>query len=243
MTNHNKTLVVWSATLVLVGWAHSASASAGFDLMADPVAPQTSSHTPSPADGGTTGDSQPDHYGELRVAIGAGATNSAHSQDDPNGSQGDVLAGVTASMLGRRGWLVLGATGSLEGELFGARHTFLGFVTGVAVPGETAHFELLSEIGAHMMSSIGDGFLTTTSGETSAELPYVGAQARISIDPGVVKHLAFDVAVTGRFDLARSENRIHVDQGFCMDDCESRLEIWDVGGQSVDVSLGLRYLF
>jgi hypothetical protein len=240
MNKHSKSWVVWSAALVLVGWAHSAAASQ-FDVMAAPAAPQSSGHDPSPGDHAATGDSPADHYGELRVAVGVGGTNSAHSLDNPSASAVDAFPEVTASFLGRKGWWMLGATGTLAD--WGTKHTFLGLVAGVAVPGETAHFELLAEGGAHLMSHIGAGMFTTTSRDNSGGLPYVGAQARLSIDPGVVKHLAFDLAVTGRFDLARSLNKIYVHNGgFCLEDC-SGTETWQLGGESVDLSLGLRYLF
>lgn len=184
-----------------------------------------------------------DEYIELRFATGMGGTNGAVQVEsrgsDSDGTESNISVGL--SVLARRKSLVYGATTQIGTSIFGAGHTYLGGVFGLASPGSGAHVELLAEGGAHVVSGIATGLFTTTSGNNSATLPYLGSQARLVLDPGARKHLVFDLAVTGRVDLSSAERQVSTMT--CFFGCSSQLETWRAGGQSVDVSLGLSYQF
>jgi hypothetical protein len=185
----------------------------------------------------------PDEYIELRFSTGMGGTNGAVRTDsrssDSDGTESTVSLGV--SVLARRKSLIYGATTQVGSSIFGAGHTHLGGVLGLASPGRGAYFSLLAEGGAHVVSDLGNDLFSTTSGETSATLPYLGSQVRLILDPGDPKHLVLDLAVTGRVDLLSAEREVMTTS--CFFGCSSQRETWRAGGQSVDVSLGLSYQF
>ncbi|HUH01943.1 MAG TPA: hypothetical protein VML75_08090 [Kofleriaceae bacterium] len=185
----------------------------------------------------------PDEYIELRFATGMGGTNGAVRTDsrgsDSDGAESTISLGL--SVLARRKSLIYGATTQVGSSIFGAGHTYVGGVFGLASPGSGAHVELLAEGGAHIVSGLGNDLFSTTSGETSATLPYLGSQVRLSLDPGDPKHLVFDLAVTGRVDLLTAEREVMTTS--CFFGCSSQRETWRAGGQSIDVTLGLSYQF
>ncbi len=232
MTKSNQKWFGCMAALAVVGWAHPGWADSE---------PMTEAQGAGSQDVSVQGAA--DRYVELRAALGFGGTNSTRpaSQREED-EEGRTTASLNASAAYRRGWLVFGAIGTLSSEIFSADHYYLGGLAGIATPGDgVAHIEALVEGGAHVFTHVGKDLFTSSSGETSGALPYVGAQVRLAIDPGVAKHLAFDLTVAGRSDLG--DDQVDITTEHCFWDCSTKDEQWKIGGQSFDVSLGLRYLF
>lgn len=180
-----------------------------------------------------------DHYVDLRLAVGGGATDAAHRMGDSTPRDGS--AALSLSVTSRRGTMIYGVSGSTGGTIFGPGHTYVGGLVGAATGGPRAHVELLGEAGVHTASGLGDDLFTTSAGNTSVMLPYAGAQARLSFDPGDLGHLVFDLTVAGRTDLSRAETQVTTTT--CFFGCSSERESWRIGGTSVDVTLGFGYRF
>jgi len=183
----------------------------------------------------------PDRYTDLRLAFGAGGTNAAVRIDGGDSSDdGEAAVSTSVELLVRRGSRVFGATLQGSSALWGAGHTYVGAVAGLAA-GERAEIQLLAEGGVHEVSSMGDDLFETTRGNDSATLPYLGTQLRLTLDPGEVGHLFVDLSMTARTDLTREERDVMVES--CFFGCSTSRETWRAGGRSVDVSLGLGYRF
>lgn len=181
-----------------------------------------------------------DSYTVFRASTGIGDTTSAVRTEGEESNDAALLA-LGLQVHRREKMWVYGASASLAGEVFGASHYHFGGVFGLASPGDSAHVELLSEGGVHLVSGLGSGLFTSSTRNDSAVLPYAGAQLRLDMDPGAPGHIRVDVAVAGRFDLARSERQVMTTT--CFFGCSDGTETWQVGGQTFDVTLGLSYQF
>lgn len=200
-------------------------------------APAAAAAPPQPAE---TRPASTDSYTVFRASTGIGDTTSAVRIDD-EGSNDAALLAFGLQLHHRDKMWVYGGSASLAGEVFGASHYHFGGVFGLASPGDSAHVELLSEGGAHVVTGLGTGLFTTSARNDSAVLPYVGGQLRLDMDPGEPGHIRMDLAVAGRVDLARSERQVMTTS--CFLGCYDETETWQVGGQTFDVTLGLSYQF
>lgn len=195
---------------------------------------------PAPTERTETRPASTDSYTVLRVSTGIGDSTSAVRLEDEGSNDAAIVA--LGLQLHRRDKLwVYGGSASLGGEVFGASHYHFGGVFGVASPGEDADVELLGEGGVHLISGLGTDLFTSSAGNNSAVLPYVGGQLRLDMDPGKPGHIRVDLAVAGRLDLTRSERQVMTTT--CFLGCYDDNEMWRVGGQTVDVTLGLSYQF
>lgn len=181
-----------------------------------------------------------DSYVEIGAATGLGATNAARRVEGDDGS-GGMAVSLGLHLLRHQRALVYGGNVDLSSEVFGPTHSHLGGVVGLGLADQRADVELLGEGGLHVVSNIGDDLFTTSSGNNEAALPYVGGQLRLNMDPGAPGHLMVALAIAARTDLARTERDVMTTS--CFLGCYDEVESWRIGGQSMDLTLGLSYQF
>ncbi len=182
-----------------------------------------------------------DRYTELRIGTGFVASNSAREVSSMDGTESAPGMALGLSLLIRSGNLVFGASGTASSGLWAESHGYLGAVVGVAATDTGAHLEFLAEGGIHTVSGLGNDLFTRAMTRDQVELPYVGAQVRLSLDPGAPNHFVVDISVAGRVDLGRERRQVVTET--CFIGCSTRTESWEVGGQSLGVTLGLGYRF
>jgi hypothetical protein len=102
------------------------------------------------------------------------------------------------------------------------------------VQANTAHLQVLGELGEHQFNDLGKGFLDNPVGNNSAELPYVGLRAGGYV--ATKRGLFAGVWASARSDLGTTSIDVTV-YGFCVFSCTPTTEHFDLGGTELNVVL------
>jgi hypothetical protein len=177
--------------------------------------------------------------GGVEAWIGPSFTNSLHRSNDLH----DWGVGGSLGVLPSLRWRLLRVGALVEAStfVFTGQAINTGLVIGPSwQPLPALRLELLAEGGLHSFFGIGGGlFVDSTSGETSAELPYAGVRASIAWRFGKEHRGILGGWFSFRDDLMRRTASPTVTT--CLFGCSSERESWNVGGESF--TLGIRVGF
>jgi hypothetical protein len=186
----------------------------------------------------------PRHTFALQLIHGIGVSNAAQRAGYRAEYEPTAHLGLSAIAV-LDGWVVGGVIDGIPPIMNGMTESHGGLVVGYQLGlGARARVQLCGEIGRHGFDHIGESILQSSSGETSAALPYAGARAALTIEGR--HHLFVSASLVGRSDLYQREVQVDI-RSFCIQcdgaDRTPSPERWRLGGSELQWSIGGGFYF